>query len=582
MQDNVTKKHKIKNLITTCLTIFVSVSVWGENWPKIEYKKLPELCDGYPQLPIGTMPNSCVGLVIDQTNVDPATGKGMKFPRKIVQIPNSEDFIVTDMGSWNPQTGAVFRLVKQANGYALKTVFNKLNMPFDAEVGPEGHIYIGEMGRIFKFDPNLAAPTIENVITNLPTNLTVKNMHPLNSFAFLKNQNAWDIVVNVGSPTDNCGKEAPGVCRNSDGPDAQAALRKYKYLGDGKWNQTYSIFARGLRNSMALTVSPAGWVMQAENARALNSDVEPHEELNIVQEGRHYGFPYCYNFRAKVPEWSQNPNIDCASKAYDKPHVLLPPRVAPLDMTYYSGKMFPELQGHLLMTWHGYKPTGNRLVAFDVDQNGWPHLSNTPATYNVWDATRANGKKTVSYSAAGGVLRSAQHKEIITDWFSKRGLRPNGSIVGVTEASDGSIWVVADYNNTVLRIARSAEWHPTAEESRGDLEMNVNDLSAEDIERLKDNVLNDPENLRRWGYIRSGILQKHCTACHDMNPNKKTDQFAELEFLLSSKWITLGNYANSKLYNRMSQAETATPMPPSGLLGPQDRLTIQRFIERLK
>jgi hypothetical protein len=301
-----------------------------------------------------------------------------------------------------------------------------------------------------------------------------------------------------------------------------------------------------------------------------------------VQEGRHYGFPYCYNFKAKAPEWSSNAAINCASKTYDKPHILLPPRVAPLDMTYYSGKMFPELQGHLLMTWHGYKPTGNRLVAFDVDQNGWPFLNNTLSTYNVWDATQANGKKAVQYNAAGGVLRSAQHKEIITDWFAKRGLRPNGAIVGVTEASDGAIWVVADYNNTVLRIAISSEWHPTAEESRGDLEMNTAQLSPEDIERMKDNLLNDPENLRRWGYVREVILNKNCTSCHDMNPNKKADQFAELEFLLSSKWITPSNALQSKLYNRMSQAETSTPMPPSGLLGPQDRLTIQRFIDRLK
>jgi glucose/arabinose dehydrogenase len=67
--------------------------------------------------------------------------------------------------------------------------------------------------------------------------------------------------------------------------------------------------------------------------------------------------------------------MDCNSSAHAKPARLLPPHSSPLDMLYYDGAMFPELRGRLLMSWHGYRPAGARLVAFTVDSQGIPHAT---------------------------------------------------------------------------------------------------------------------------------------------------------------------------------------------------------------
>jgi glucose/arabinose dehydrogenase len=55
------------------------------------------------------------------------------------------------------------------------------------------------------------------------------------------------------------------------------------------------LYARGLRNSVALAIDPVTQELWgAENGRDLIGDDLPPEEINIIKEGRDYGWPYCY------------------------------------------------------------------------------------------------------------------------------------------------------------------------------------------------------------------------------------------------------------------------------------------------
>lgn len=579
-------------LLFSCIAVFSFTAAAGP-WSQESYQKLNTMCDGFSQLPVGTMPGTCMGLVMDKTTTDPNNGLSLKFPRKIVQIPNSDDFILVDMGGWAPKNGGrVFKLVKNNNqSYSLKTLFTKINLPHDVEVGPDGKIYIGEMGRIFRFDPNDLNLKAEVIIDGLPTNLTEANMHPLNSFSFGKGRYENDLFVNVGSPTDGCIKSAPGFCEDAEkgtgGLPAKSAIWQYKYLGQYQWSQSPVVFAKGLRNSMAQVIHESGTFIQAENGRDLKSATEPHEELNIIEAGKHYGFPYCYNFNATVADWEKSNLVNCQDNSFQKPHTLLPPRSAPLDMIYYSGKMFPEIKNHLLMTWHGYMPVGNRIVSYPTDEFGRPLLTkNQPWNYNVWHANQVNGKSKVTAVAKGGILQSAPHYEIVSDWFAKTGLRPNGSVVGITEATDGSIWIVSDYNKTVTRLGRGQNWRPAnAAEAQGDQVAAKRGLTPEEITNLKTKLLNNPQNLRRWGYVSEGIIKNNCISCHGgfvsegFNPN---DRWSYFEYMLSRPgWVVPGQSAKSEMYLRMSSSKSGTPMPPKGLLSPADQLTIQRFIDQL-
>src|SRR5262249_18615939 len=156
-----------------------------------------------------------------------------------------------------------------------------------------------------------------------------------------------------------------------EGKTAQAVVRRYAPAGPGKWSGDYTIFASGLRNSMAFAATPSGKVLQIENSIDIPDEDHPFDEVNVLEQGRHYGWPYDMDRDAPTPGWKAAA-MDCAGPSHTKPAALLGPHSAPLGMTYYSGSMFPELKGRLLVSLHGYKPAGARIVSFAVNAEGIP------------------------------------------------------------------------------------------------------------------------------------------------------------------------------------------------------------------
>ena len=66
----------------------------------------------------------------------------------------------------------------------------------------------------------------------------------------------------------------------------------------------------------------------------------------------------------------------------------MPPHGAPLGMLYYTGDKFADLKDRLIVSLHGYKPTGSRVLAYDTDERGFPKVTPTPVRYNVSCARR--------------------------------------------------------------------------------------------------------------------------------------------------------------------------------------------------
>ena len=144
--------------------------------------------------------------------------------------------------------------------------------------------------------------------------------------------------------------------------------------------------------------------------------------------------------------WPTNGRRICANSAlHKKPWILMPPHAAPLDMRYYNGKMFPELKGSLLISWHGYRTTGHRLVSYKVDAKGLPKRSKN--AYYVIDADSEGGNSRRSYFS--GVSNAAQADEIIGGMNKITGLRPKGRPVGITVAEDGAIWLLDDVQQSI-------------------------------------------------------------------------------------------------------------------------------------
>jgi glucose/arabinose dehydrogenase len=192
----------------------------------------------------------------------------------------------------------------------------------------------------------------------------------------------------------------------------------------------------------------SGTLLQVENSEDFKPATTPFEEFNVLKQGAHYGWPYCYDMTGTNPVWGPKHVMDCSSDAHTPPVRLLPPHSAPLGMLYYHGAMFPELRGKLIVSLHGYRVAGARLAAFTVDDKGIP-VATPNAHYDAYAGPE--GDETVSIAYPG----PASEPLLLTPgWNNIKDRRPMGAPLGLAVAEDGAIWVAEDRNATVLRIAR--------------------------------------------------------------------------------------------------------------------------------
>ncbi|MCB9657776.1 MAG: PQQ-dependent sugar dehydrogenase [Sandaracinaceae bacterium] len=503
-------------------------------------------CDGYPRLSLTTLPGTCVGLVT--TAAHPAiTAAGPRFrPRSIVQDPQRDDvFWVIDGGAQREHAGRVFRLKLAAVAEAgaspaplAQLVMTGLNRPHGGRVGPDGKIYVGEVDGVFRFDPSAANHALdtpehaqatpgrvalvsvprEPVITGLATQLRREDRiryHPMSAFVFTP---TGDIVLNRGSSTDRCLESLPRA-RCEDEADDLAALVLYRHLGDGRYASTPEVLARGLRNSVALVAHRSGTILQGENGSDFSEADSPHEELNVIVSGAHYGWPYCFDRVGRDPSWTHSDfGCDPASHAaYHAPLLLLPPHGAPLGLAYYDQQALPGLRGTLLVSLHGYRATGHRLLVFPVDARGMPTVTEpTGELVGGWDASE---------------------------------LGPKGAPVELGVARDGSVWLVEDKNGTVLRVAleRYAGMGDDARFAAG--------TSA---------PVDQPAALAAFESLRSAVLAPRCGACHAFLLQGDT----ALRTLRVEGWLATDG--DTTQLERRVRRQHERPMPPSAPLPPEE------------
>ncbi|WOH80470.1 PQQ-dependent sugar dehydrogenase [Bradyrhizobium sp. BEA-2-5] len=566
--------------IVAGLSLFCGVVLGAEPIRKSGYAIGADRCGPFPRIQIDMQRGFCAGLVASEDD-------GLQFPRSIIQIPGHDLFVVVDMGGWNRTDGRLLLLDPHAaDGKRIREAIGGLEYPFGLAIGPDHKVYASTAEMIFRFDPLAANPrsTMEVVIQGLPGRRTTlpdgtkvaESSHALKHFIF---DRLGRIFVNVGSHSDDCITRPPITrpCLAAEGSSPLAAIWMFTPPAGGVFpaltpsdpNPPREIYARGLRNSMALAVhqrfpEPGYAFLQGENGRDLQDVFKPNEEINAIEQGRHYGWPYCYDLSTASPEFKAvlqagpYKNLCNNTALYRQPYSLLPPHGAPLAMLYYHGGKFPELEGKLVIGLHGYRPTGSRVLIYDVDDHGFPKLSPPPVRYQVSCAS----EPTRAFQTDDGPVKAAPYQELISGWHRVNGARPRGAPVGMTVASDGAIWLVEDKNKTIIRLDRASGEVPTP--------LPCDMRSQAQIDELVRFVQQDAQKSGYLSSVRSNLVEKRCVGCHadfgiKQGQSDTEKDGAVLRFMLSQDgWIYPGDPDAGKLRTRLRGLGAEKLMPPGG------------------
>ncbi len=498
----------MKKLILLSIFMTSPISLLAESKTLSGYSLISEnKCGDFDKVSVATGEDQCVGLVASAED-------GLKRPRRIIQIENG-DFLITDMYGWAPNKGMVWRY--RTSEKKLEKILTGVDHAHGLAEGPDGLIYVGERSKIFRFNSENPEATKEYIIDNLP----LEGSHPLTHFIFDEH---GDLIVNTGAPSDQCldDKKKPVYpCLYED----EAAIRKYTRTSDGSYDSNFKVIAQGLRNSMGLAIHPeTGNLYQAENNMDFDEKDGPKEEVNLIIEGKHYGWPYCYDNALLNPKYKRTlfnrsiPKIDCTD--FESPVETLPSHSAPLDMLFYQGEMFPELKGKLVLSLHGYRETGHRIVSLDLNKDN-------------------------------------SYKELVTDWDAVAGTRPKGSPVGMTVAKDGSIWFVEDKNKTIMVLTKGSQSDSVT--TTDEVSFKPTSSAVQMFKDLK--------------------LKNRCQSCH--TPYFKGSEEENLKTMVKAGWITPGKHESSLIWQRVSGTE-GRQMPPSNDKLSEDEINeVKNFINSL-
>ncbi|MEP7382632.1 MAG: PQQ-dependent sugar dehydrogenase [Gemmatimonadota bacterium] len=217
------------------------------------------------------------------------------------------------------------------------------------------------------------------------------------------------MYVSIGSTCNLCEEKTPD----------RAAVMRFD-AGDTKGR----VFASGLRNAVGMAVNPvtkAIWVTQNErdNIPPEHQDL-PVEEINILQDGGNYGWPYCHGNRVPNPEYHDQARCD----ATIPPALPMQAHSAPLGMTFLDrASAFPaEYRGDALVAFHG-----------------------------SWNRNDPTGAKVVRIRIAAGKPTAVE--DFIVGWQDATGKRW-GRPVDLLVIGDGSVLVSDDLGGVIYRVSR--------------------------------------------------------------------------------------------------------------------------------
>ncbi|MBI2609633.1 PQQ-dependent sugar dehydrogenase [Candidatus Giovannonibacteria bacterium] len=237
---------------------------------------------------------------------------------------------------------AVFRNLKRPHGLA-----------FDPEIKTK--LYIAEENKIS------SALTYSGAGMEKIIDLPAGGNHFSRTIGFGPDGNLY---ISIGSTCN--------VCNESDN-------RRAKIFSLNTDGSDFKEFAKGLRNSVFFTWHPNSKKMWATDmGRDLLGDDIPPDEINIVENGKNYGWPTCYGKNIHDTNFDKNTYIrnPCMEPFETPSYIDIPAHSAPLGLAFVpQNSNWPdEYKGDLLVAYHGSwnrsTPTGYKIVTMKLSANG--------------------------------------------------------------------------------------------------------------------------------------------------------------------------------------------------------------------
>jgi glucose/arabinose dehydrogenase len=313
-----------------------------------------------------------------------------------------------------------------------------------------GHLYFAPHTYVVRWalpaDGSLRpASAAERIVEGFPE----QRFHAAKSITFDGRGNLW---VTVGAPSStNCAvnDEQEGALGQEPCPelDWQAGVWRFDARRTGQHQRDGERWATGVRNAVALAFNPADNALYAvphgrdqlhvvapEHFTAQQNAELPSEELQRLDRGADFGWPYCYHDphqgrRVLAPEYGGDGQRVDRCERFAQPVTAYPAHWAPNDLLFYTGQQFPErYRGGAFIAWHG----------------SWNRAPEPQRGYKITFQAMPDG-------------RAADEWEVFADGFAGReviaspgeaAFRP----MGLAQAPDGSLYIVDSKVGRIWRV----------------------------------------------------------------------------------------------------------------------------------
>ncbi len=369
----------------------------------------------------GTISRSSIGMLLNVMAGYEGPASNTRTVRQLYQVPDgfSVQLYATDLPRARflrftptgdllvsrPHSGDILLLRRDADGDghpdAVTTLIAGLKRPQGMDISGQW-LYIAQSNEVDRVRFDSARGELDGPLTPIIEGLTDDGNH-------------WSKTVRIGpdgllylSQGSTC-----NVCTEKD--PRRATMMRFQPDGSGA-----ETLATGLRNSVGFDWTPwDGELYATDNGRDLLGDDFPPCELNHIENGHFYGWPYYNGNNVPDPDMGADP---------------------------LAGQRQPMPPAH---AFHAHNaPLG---MVFPNTDNWGPHYSRIAlvALHGSWNRSTPDGYKVVALHWTDNGIEES-------DFMT--GFNNNGQITGrpsdVAQGPDGAIYIADDYAGAIYRVSR--------------------------------------------------------------------------------------------------------------------------------